>query len=292
MIGLTKEVENGLSVLPYTVVKIEGTSHNNPKVVHSGTGFFYNVETNQGPIPMVATNKHVIDGFDELRFHMALSDNDGKRLFGKAEIVTLSTAQLPILRHSDPNVDLAMVAAWPILAQLKESGKNPYFMPLSRRSFPPDWLSRKLSAFTNVVMIGFPNGLMDVTNNLPISRRGTLSTHYYADYNGLKNFVIDIAAFGGSSGSPVFAYFDAMAPAEDGFYIGGSQCHFIGVLHSGPTISAQGEVMPAPIPTARQVSTMSLMMHIGYCAKVSLLEDFVPLLEDKLTKSRASTHRS
>lgn len=279
------EIENGMPALPYTVVKIDGEAIRNPGIVSSGTGFFYRVDTNRGPIMMIATNKHVIDGLDVLRFHMPLSDGKGKRVFGPAEIATVLTAHYPIFRHPDPNVDLAMVAAAPIWDGINKKGKTPFFLPLTKGNFPPEWLSKKLSAFTNVIMIGFPNGLMDIANNLPISRRGILSTHYYADYNGAKNFVIDIAAFGGSSGSPVFAHFEGMSPTEDGWIIGESSIHFIGVLHSGPTLSAQGEVVPAPIPTSRQISKTSLMMHLGYCAKVALLEDFVPLIEDHLNKT-------
>lgn len=276
---VTEEVENGLPAFPYTVVKIEGESHQAPGMVSSGTGFFYRVETKSGPIMMIATNKHVIDGLDVLRFHMPLTNSAGKRSFEPAEIVGVNTASYPIFRHPDPSVDLAMVAAMPILENIASKNKKPFFLSLSKDNFPPEWLTQKLSAFTNVIMIGFPNGLMDVANNLPISRRGILSTHYYADYNGAKNFVVDIAAFGGSSGSPVFAYFEGMAPTNDGWAIGQTSAYFIGVLHSGPTLSAQGEVVPAPIPTSRQVSKTSLMMHLGYCAKVRLLNDFVPLVE-------------
>lgn len=278
----TPEVENGLPALPYIVVKIEGEALRNPGVVSSGTGFFYRVDTNQGPVMMIVTNKHVVDGLDLLRFHMALSDGSGKRVFGPAEIATVNTARYPIFRHPDPNVDLALIAAMPILEEINRGGKTPFFLPLTKENFPPNWLSRKLTAFTNVIMIGFPNGLMDTANNLPISRRGILSTHYYADYNGAKNFVVDIAAFGGSSGSPIFAYFEGMAPTETGWAIGENSLYFIGVLHSGPTLSAQGEVITAPIPTSRQISKISLMMHLGYCAKAVLLDDFVPLIENHL----------
>ncbi len=276
---ITGEVENGLPAFPYTVVKIEGESNHTPGMVSSGTGFFYRVDTKSGPIMMIATNKHVIDGLDVLRFHMPLTNSAGKRSFEPAEIVSVNAAFYPIFRHPDPSVDIAMVAAMPILESIAAKNKKPFFLSLSKDNFPPQWLTSKLSAFTNVIMIGFPNGLMDVANNLPISRRGILSTHYYANYNGAENFVVDIAAFGGSSGSPVFAYFEGMAPTNDGWAIGQTSAYFIGILHSGPTLSAQGEVVPAPIPTSRQVSKTSLMMHLGYCAKVSLLNDFVPLVE-------------
>lgn len=280
------ENENGISSLPYTVVKIEGESYQHPGMISSGTGFLYRIDTSSGPILTIATNKHVIDGLDHLRFHMPLADANGKRILGPADLKIVATANYPIFRHPDPDVDLALVAAGPIIDAMAKEGKTPYYLHLSKANFPPLWLSKKLSAFTNVIMIGFPNGLMDTANNLPISRRGILSTHYYADYNGSKNFVVDIAAFGGSSGSPVFAHFDGMSPTIDGWALGQTAVYLIGVLHSGPTLSAQGDVVPAPIPTSRQISKTSLMMHLGYCAKVELLKDFDPLVEAHLANEQ------
>ncbi|UYV37268.1 serine protease [Rhodobacteraceae bacterium D3-12] len=277
------QIENGLHALPYTVVKIEGESVAQPGAVSSGTGFFFRLDTKSGPILMIATNKHVVDDLDVLRFHMSLMDDNGKRILAPAETVDFSMVGYPVFRHPDPNVDLAMIPAFPVLDEIGKKGKKPYFLSLSRDNFPPGWLIPKLTAFTNVIMIGFPNGLMDVANNLPISRRGILSTLYFADHNGAKNFVVDIAAFGGSSGSPVLAYFEGMVPTADGGNtLGSSRIYLIGVLHSGPVFSAEGDVVPAPIPTSRQITKTSLMMHLGYCAKVSQLNDFVPLLEKYL----------
>lgn len=269
-----------MAAMPYTVVKIEGESYQRPGAINSGTGFFYRVDSEFGPILVIATNKHVIDGLDVLRFHMALADENGKRVFAPAELKDVQVAEYPIFRHPDPKVDLALIACEPLIDDIVNRGQKPYVMPLTAKNLPPDWMVEKLTALTNVVMVGFPNGLMDTVNNLPISRRGTLSTHYFADYNGEKNFVVDIAAFGGSSGSPVFAHFEIKAPTKTGFNIGEGAAYFIGILHSGPTLSAQGQVISEPVPTSRQITQTSLMMHLGFCAKAELLQDFIPLVDE------------
>jgi len=57
-------------------------------------------------------------------------------------------------------------------------------------------------------MIGYPNGLWDHVNNLPLIRRGITASHPGVDYqiegqNGPGVTVIDMACFPDSSGSPV-----------------------------------------------------------------------------------------
>ncbi len=55
-------------------------------------------------------------------------------------------------------------------------------------------------------MVGYPVGLWDSVNNMPILRRGSTATLLDWTYEGRQEFVIDAACFPGSSGSPVFKY--------------------------------------------------------------------------------------
>ena len=64
-------------------------------------------------------------------------------------------------------------------------------------------------------MIGYPIGLIDEYNNKPIVRKGITATTYNIDYNGKKEFLIDIACFPGSSGSPIFIRRDGLGIAKD-----------------------------------------------------------------------------
>jgi hypothetical protein len=277
-----KPFKSGIETLPYCVVKIEGTQTANPQAVASGTGFFYQFETAKGNVPVIITNRHVVDGQDKLNFHFGISDENGDRVLGPSKPIGLETAGFPIIRHPNSDVDLACIPARPLLEALSKTGHKPHSLYLGEIHLPPSWLTDRLTAATEALMIGFPNGLMDTANNLPVTRKGILATHRFADYNGKPNFVVDIAAFGGSSGSPVFAYFYGMSPTEDGMNLGSGSVYLIGVLHSGPTLSAIGEIVPVPIPTATQVSRTNLMMHLGFCVRAELIEDMKPAVEGLL----------
>lgn len=272
----------GIEALPYLTIKITGSNNAAPTLESSGTGFFYRLSVDGSSIPMIVTNKHVVANLDNLTFHFGLMDHTGHRILGPAELITLQTATYPIVRHPDPDVDLAAIPAQPLIDAIIARRKQPYFLHLSSANLPPEWMRKKLVASTQVLMVGFPNGLMDEANNLPLTRKGILATPYIADHNGKPNFVVDIAAFGGSSGSPVYAYYEGMVPHEDGIGIGGNAVYLIGVLHSGPMVSAIGDVISTPIPTSKQISHTSLMMHLGYCLRAELIEDLVPIVRPLL----------
>jgi hypothetical protein len=55
-------------------------------------------------------------------------------------------------------------------------------------------------------MIGYPKGFWDRVNNLPVVRKGITATPIYIDYNGKKEFLLDIPIFSGSSGSPIVLF--------------------------------------------------------------------------------------
>lgn len=280
-------IENGMGALPYVVIKITGSAYAQPQSIFSGTGLFYNFNVEGAIVAAIVTNKHVVDGLDNLSFHFGLKTEVGNRILGPAEIVSVETATYPIWRHPNPDVDLAIVPANPLLEEIRRRGKQPFFLSLSAENLPPPWMPNRLIASTDILMVGFPNGLMDQANNLPLTRKGILATPFSADHNGAPNFVVDIAAFGGSSGSPVFAFFNGMAPTEEGWAIGESAAFFIGILHSGPTVSNIGDVITVPVPTSKQISHNKMMMHLGYCVKAYLLDDFTEMLRGIVRQERS-----
>ena len=86
------------------------------------------------------------------------------------------------------------------------TGKRPFYINLSQGVIgSPEALS-SLAPIEDITMIGYPNGLWDEVNNLPIVRRGITATSANGKYQGKTEFLIDAACFPGSSGSPVFVY--------------------------------------------------------------------------------------
>jgi hypothetical protein len=95
-------------------------------------------------------------------------------------------------------------------------------------------------------------------NNLPVLRRGITASHPAIDFKGRPDFVVDIACFAGSSGSPVLMTDDSVNNSRK----------FLGVLHSGPVCEAEGEIVVRAIPTRRSpIVVTRQMIHLGYAVK-------------------------
>lgn len=233
------------------------------------------IKNDAGEIPLIVSNKHVLCGKAWIEFDFASMDGTGQRLFGPSTRIRIAAGQLPIFEHADTNVDLAAMPLNPLVERLKYGGKKPHALLLGKENLAPPKIEVMLHASTTVLMVGFPNGIMDEANNLPVVRRGTLATHYKADYQGQSNFVVDIASFGGSSGSPVFALFEHLLPDGQGniSLLTEPQIYLLGVLHSGPMMTTRGEIVPVPVPTSFFAIQTNLMIHLGYCAKASRIEE-------------------
>ncbi len=61
-----------------------------------------------------------------------------------------------------------------------------------------------IGPIADVVIVGHPQGMMDVVQTAPIARRGIKATPAYEPYGGAPDFLIDARLSHGSSGSPVF----------------------------------------------------------------------------------------
>lgn len=241
--------------------------------VSVGTGFFYlaKVQMPDGiaSIPIVVTNKHVVDGYSELRLVLTLSPHGVEPPANVvAETDTHRTFVIPALAgrlvsHPDPAVDLCAFFVQDIDNDVGAAG-----MGLRHAYLDSSWVlgresQTNLRAIETILMLGYPNGLWDATNNRPLARKGTTASHPFIRWNGRPEFVIDAACFPGSSGSPVFLFEDPFYRAATDAYTPGTRLRLLGVLASGPTIDRQGRLVQREVPTSTDVPVFSEMMNLG-----------------------------
>ena len=150
-----------------------------------------------------------------------------------------------------------------------------------------------MDAIESITMIGYPTGIFDEANNLPVIRRGITASRIGLRYNGRPEFLIDCACFPGSSGSPVFHYDTGPELTRDGsIRMGGVRFKFLGILWGGPTHNVDGEIVAKPIETAvKPVSVTQVMMNLGFCIRASELAGFESVFQSEigaLTNERAA----
>lgn len=234
----------------------------------TGTGFFFNfLVDEQTHIPAIITNKHVVAGAVTGSFQLHELDKtiEEPQPSGDFFTVDLDDFENRWIPHPDNNVDLCAMLFQPLRSEAEIQGKSIFNCALDNSSILSKADLEELSAVEEVLMIGYPNGLWDEVNNLPLIRRGTTATHPAVDFKGRSTNVIDAACFPGSSGSPVLIVNEGMFNTKSGTFAGYTRVWLLGVLFSGPFITAQGKIVSETIPTSQQpISLTNLMIHLGY----------------------------
>jgi hypothetical protein len=179
-------------------------------------------------------------------------------------------------------VDLAVVSVTE-LYRISPLGvkEYPFYVSLDRKIIPSADVWADFDAIEDVTMVGCPNGLFDASNNLPMFRKGITASHPAKNYQGRSEFVVDLACFPGSSGSPVFLYstganFDR---SSGNYSLGNIRMFLLGVLYAGPTINQQGRIVLSKDPSV----SISAMMHLGMVVKSTRILDF----EDMVRKQES-----
>lgn len=250
----------------------------------SGTGFFFNFSFNEGIVPVLITNKHVVNynESETVKFFFNLEGEDGST---KENLEIILDAEW--IFHSEKDLCFTFLSA--IFEKVKEkTGKEVFYIPNTENLIPSKEDLLELSALEEIVMVGYPIGLWDMHNNYPIFRKGYTASHPAYDFNEKGISLADIAVFPGSSGSPVYivnenSYFDKKGTT----YLGKGRVIFLGILYAGPIMNADGEVSVFDIPTQqRMISRTSIMTNLGYYIKSAELLEFREIIQEELRQQK------
>ncbi|MCG9134239.1 trypsin-like peptidase domain-containing protein [Candidatus Poribacteria bacterium] len=171
----------------------------------TGTGFFYLASLNDGTnrsITLLISNKHV---FHNTKGRLMISLNrrktDGTPEFGNIRTFDRIGFEGEYFPHPAPDVDLACV-------NVSYFTHTDAFIQVLDDKFlkPIDY--EKVAPGSDIIFVGYPEGLYDPVNNLPLIRKGSIASMPNVDFNGKGQIIIDAQIFPGSSGSPVFVAWD------------------------------------------------------------------------------------
>ncbi len=263
--------------LLYSTVKLTALKGGTP--TSTGTGFFFEFDMNdEWRVPAIITNNHVVNGNEILLAICHLAD--GKKPSGRFINCHIDVNDHRVIRHPDPNIDLCAILIGDMIKQTTENQTPIFFVNLKENVIPDidDW--QYFDAIEEVTMIGCPNGISDEVNNLPISRKGITASSLAKNYNGKKEFMVDMACFPGSSGSPVFVYdrsgyFDRKT---NNYMVGLTRVKLVGILYAGPLIKNNGTIILGQTPTVQ----VAAMMHLGNVIKSSEISTLSETIELKL----------
>jgi hypothetical protein len=225
--------------------------------------------------PAVVTNRHVVEGARRGAFHLHRRSAGGGPSSRDSVRLVFEDFRSGWIPHPDPTVDLCVMPLASAIGQVERAGLRLSSVALGMGIVPTDQELAGLTPLEEVVMVGYPNGIWDSRNNMPILRRGVTATHPAVEYEGRREFMIDAACFPGSSGSPVFLCNVGGHFTPGGAIALGSRLKLLGVLWGGPQYTATGELQVVAVPTRqREIARFPIPMNLGLVIQSSRLRDF------------------
>ena len=259
-----------------TFITVQITARDDAGNESVGTGFFYSEPYVEGhSLTVVITNKHVIENTvsGRIRVHQR-RDAVSKAIPPESSRTVRFDPDWSSrwFMHPDPNIDLSAMPIGDVSARLAESGAKLFQVAFGPQHIPSDEDIKSLNSVEDILMVGYPIGLWDEAHNRPLIRRGITASDPAIDFNGAPEFVIDVACFPGSSGSPVVRS-NGNPPGA------GTGGHLLGVLYAGPIWTAEGRIEVRKIPTrVSLVSVTEVMVHLGNVIKAREIRTLIDAL--------------
>lgn len=277
-----------LEQMPRCTVRIEALL--GEAVIGTDTGFYYGfcLQPDGGAVNGIVTNKHVIAGAAHIRIRVHVTQINYEPHV-PTQFVSVDIPLDSVVEHPNPAIDLCVVPAQRAFDAIRNMHQmHPSFIKLAAEHVADAAFLEQLLPFESVRMVGYPIGIWDHVNNAPIVRRGSLATSPSVDYMGRPEFVVDIACFAGSSGSPVFVADAGGFGSRNGAFATGSRLALIGILYAGPVLRQSGEIVHDPIPVAARLALPDAMINLGYVIKAGELHEIDKVLATMLTQQPTS----
>ena len=247
--------------------------------ISTATGFIYTYQIDDMQIPVIVTNKHVANSkMKTLHFKFHTGNFDQKQIYDEKYDLTYNKPF--IIEHQ--LLDLSIIPIAPLLSHIKEKdNKDIFYIGLRKENVIQKEALKDLTAFEDLLMVGYPKGLYDETNYLPIFRTGKTASHPFFDFNSIGIGLSDLSVYEGSSGSPVFLYNSgAYYSKKRKTMLVGGRIELLGINSSVYTSENKGQLRVITSTQAIVQPVYNEKIDIGVYIKAHHLNDF----EEQLKK--------
>ncbi|MEX2411022.1 MAG: serine protease [Candidatus Paceibacterota bacterium] len=251
--------------------------HDDDKTVSQGTGFFYVQEVEEKQIVYLVTNYHVLTGSAPNEDEEPIVNNISFQFHKDANNPgSVKTVRFPLFTKNDDSIWLksekvpeADLAVFPLPSTLFE---NCEMNCVSKK-----WATEsplKVRPSSEVSIIGYPYGFYDKQNALPIWKTGNMASEPEINFDNKPLIMVDISAFPGMSGSPVFAIFYGMyETTEGGTTVGGAR-KFLGIYASMQMLREHKYLEELAQKTNKGI-TIEESLELGHVWKSELIVDLI-----------------
>lgn len=172
-----------------------------------GTGFIVQAklkDRDNMSVILLVSNKHVFrDSSGNISFSLNKAKVDGSVDLGNIDTYKIKDFSNRYFEHPDPKIDLACIN----ISVISTPPNNSYFRQINEELISK-FDEPNLKPGMEVWFVGYPENRFDSINNLPLLRRGYISSLPKVNYNNNEQFIIDAQVYQGSSGSALFTVID------------------------------------------------------------------------------------
>lgn len=262
-------------LIQHTTVRLECLLADNS--ISVGTGFYFAFQRNENSWDrlVIVTNKHVVRNSKELTVYLTPIDDDNLPNYSANYSISLNISEADWIFHPDDDIDLCVLPFNKFYDDII-SKKGDFFLFAYDKQYLADKDKlESLSAIETITMIGYPNGIWDMANNIPVVRQGISASHPKLNYNGKAETLIDCSCFPGSSGSPILVFNPGGHTTKEGNFDMQGRLILLGILYAGPQYLADGQIVATPIATLPNLfSVTSIPLNLGFIIKSEKLLDF------------------
>lgn len=253
-----------------------------PGGISTGTGFFFSLKNDEKAnthVPVIVTNKHVIKNAISGKLRFSLKDLDGNPLWGEYYDLNLDNFERRWIMHPDSDIDLCVLPIANIEREIEKSKKHLYYAVVRPQDVPTkEELLTDFSRIEDITVVGYPDGIWDPINNIPITRKGITATPLQVDFQNTPKFLIDAAIYGGSSGSPVYVFNQGSYSLPGKGLYAGNRVKLVGIVYAVAQHTVTGELKFVDIPAAKTPVTKTLIPNnLGVVIHARKLLDFEAL---------------
>lgn len=210
----------------------------------------------------IVTNKHVLEGGPTASFSMHRKDGKGLQEF--------TTLRSDWIDHpGDIDLSLLSLAALSIKTGVHLNTLDVVMLPLTCVPSLAE-LEANCKGIEQVTLIGYPYGIYDDVNYLPVARRGTTAMPPWVDWKGKPELLVDIAGHRGNSGGPLLIFDYGNYTDRAGTLVGGKgRIFLLGVFSS---VYDQDGTFP---------------LNLGVCIRGTLIRDMIARYSDTIIVASA-----
>ena len=247
----------------------------------TGTGFFFGLNFDEEMFtPVIVTNKHIIKNAMYGTLIFSVKDKNGEPLWGKNYPITISNFEDLWIMHPDDDVDLCVLPIANVHDIIEKTNMELNYTLFTVDDIPTkEEIESEFSRIEEVTIIGYPDGIWDEANNIPITRKGITATPLQMDFENSPTFLVDVAIYSGSSGSPVFVFNQGMFCKPDGTVLIGNRIKLVGIIYKMFQHTITGEIKVVDVPTSyNPVAESRIPNNLGIAIHARKLLDFEGLV--------------